>query len=61
LSIRGRVDRGDDRSVVGCPEEAVIKYAVYKDPWDDPARYEVRTDLWADAENDAAHMKRAHL
>ena len=42
--IRGRADRVDDRSVVGGPEEAVMKYVVYKDPWHGPEKYEVRTE-----------------
>jgi uncharacterized protein (DUF433 family) len=42
--IRGLADRGDSRSDVNCPEEAVKKYVVYKDPWHGPAKYEVRTE-----------------
>jgi uncharacterized protein (DUF433 family) len=41
--IRGHAE-GDERSVVGCPEEAVMKYVVYKDPWHGPGKYEVRTE-----------------
>jgi uncharacterized protein (DUF433 family) len=44
LTIRERADRGDDRSVVGCPEKTLMKYVVYKDPWHGPGKYEVRTE-----------------
>jgi uncharacterized protein (DUF433 family) len=42
--IRGLADCGDARSDVNYPKEAVTKYVVYKDPWHNPRKYEVRAE-----------------